>query len=111
MTELHELPLASRLVDDEIRRWLDRKLGLQRATYGDGEAAQRAAVDHTRHLALDNYSYALTPKILDVLKRAGQLKTPLQFTDSEIDIAAQALHADNCSDDYSGDPFAMQGDM
>src|SRR5262245_3845085 len=110
--EIHVLPLVNRLVDDEIRRWLDRHLGLQQAGYGEPEAPMRAAVEQSRHLHLDNYDYALTPKILDALRRAGQLKGPLQFTDEQVEAAARALHEDNCfGEDYSGDPFAVEGDM
>jgi hypothetical protein len=66
----HWQPLAERLVDAEIRGWLDTHLGLLKAQTSDG-SAERKIVDQARHLHLDGYSTQLTPKILDALRRAG----------------------------------------
>ncbi|WP_405747892.1 hypothetical protein [Streptomyces canus] len=70
----HDFPLAERLVNNLIRKWLDTQLGIELAGCGKGtsdERAARKALDQARHLALSNYPYALTPKILDELTRAG----------------------------------------
>jgi hypothetical protein len=70
LNEIHELPLANRLVDAAIREWLDRKLDLQFAQYADGSPEWKA-LDQARHVALGGYTYDLTPKVLDALRRAG----------------------------------------
>jgi hypothetical protein len=70
--ELHDLPLANRLVDGEVRAWLDTHLGLLLAQTSDG-SPERKIVEQARHLSLDGYSYQLTPKILDALRRAALL--------------------------------------
>lgn len=70
----HDFPLAERLINDLIRKWLNTQLGIEQAGYGDAtpeEQAARKAIDQARYLALANYSTALTPKILDQLRRAG----------------------------------------
>lgn len=72
LNEIHELPLANRLVDAEIRGWLDRKFGLQLAQHADGSPEWKA-LDQARHVALDGYTYDLTPAILEALRRAGLL--------------------------------------
>jgi hypothetical protein len=72
LNEIHDLPLANRLVDDEIRNWLDTHLGLLAAQTSD-DSPERKIVDQARHLHLDNYWYVLTPKILDALRRADLL--------------------------------------
>ncbi|KFG02579.1 hypothetical protein IQ62_01145 [Streptomyces scabiei] len=74
--QAHELPLADRLVTDHIRRWLNTAIATELAGYGDlnpEEQAARKAVEQVRHLALADYSYALVPRILDDLRRAGLL--------------------------------------
>jgi hypothetical protein len=75
----HELPLADRLVTDHIRKWLDTAIATELAGYGKltpEERAARKAVEQVRHLALADYSYALVPRILDELRRAGLLSEP-----------------------------------
>ncbi|MFJ1667405.1 hypothetical protein ACIOK4_13650 [Streptomyces bottropensis] len=72
----HDFPLAERLVNELIRKWLDTQLGIELAGCGDAtpeEQAVRKAIDQIRHLALANYRDALTPKILDELRRSGLL--------------------------------------
>jgi hypothetical protein len=72
----HEMPLAERLVKDRVKTWLDTALAIELAGYGDITAEERAArkaVDQVKHLALADYSYALVPRIVDDLRRAGLL--------------------------------------
>lgn len=74
--DAHDYPLADRLVCDRIGRWLKTALDTEMAGYGEltpEEKAARKAVEQVRHLALADYSYALVPKILDDLRRAGLL--------------------------------------
>ena len=73
LNDRHFLPLAGRLVNDEIRQWLDTHLGLLAAQTSD-DSPERKVVDRARHLSLAGYDTQLTPKILDVLARAGLLK-------------------------------------
>ncbi|QQM45240.1 hypothetical protein [Streptomyces liliifuscus] len=75
----HDFPLADRLVIDRIKQWLDTALATELAGYGTTdprEVAARKAVDQMRHLALADYRYALVPKILDDLRRAGLMAPP-----------------------------------
>lgn len=77
--DAHDFPLADRLVDDLIKKWLDTAIATELAGHGNTtpeERAARRAIEQVRHLALADYSYALTPKILDELRRAGLLSTP-----------------------------------
>jgi hypothetical protein len=77
--ELHELPLANRIIDELVRDYLDRAAGIAYAGTGeatDEERGARKAIAEMRHLHLDSYPYALTPKILDALRRAGLLRAP-----------------------------------
>jgi len=72
----HEAPLAERLVQDRVKRWLDTALAIELAGYGDLDAEERAArkaVEQVKHLALADYPYALVPRIIDDLRRAGLL--------------------------------------
>jgi hypothetical protein len=73
---VHEMPLAERLVQDRVKTWLDTALAIELAGYGDlndEERAARRAVEQVKHLALADYSYALVPRIIDDLRRAGLL--------------------------------------
>jgi hypothetical protein len=72
LNEIHELPLANRLVDAEIRGWLDRKFALQFAQYAE-DSPECKALEQARYVALDGYTYYLTLPILDALRRAGLL--------------------------------------
>lgn len=77
----HDLSLAERLVNDLIKSWLNTQLGIELAGYGDATSEQRSArnaIHQARHLALSNYRDALTPKILDELKRAGLLTSQVE---------------------------------
>jgi hypothetical protein len=67
--DIHAEPLANRLIDAEIRQWLDRYLGVAEAAAGSDAA--RRVIEQVRHLHLANYFYTLTPAILDALRRAG----------------------------------------
>ena len=72
----HEAPLAERLVEDRVKRWLNTALAIELAGYGDLNAEERAArkaVEQVKHLALADYPYALVPRIVDDLRRAGLL--------------------------------------
>jgi hypothetical protein len=72
----HEAPLAERLVQDRVKRWLDTALAIELAGYGHLTAEERAArkaVEQVKHLALADYPYALVPRIVDDLRRAGLL--------------------------------------
>ncbi|MFD8577416.1 hypothetical protein ACFV1H_19035 [Streptomyces virginiae] len=74
--DAHDFPLATRLVNDLIEKWLDTATAIELAGRGDltpEERAARQAIEQMRDLALADYSYALTPKILDHLRRAGLL--------------------------------------
>lgn len=72
LNEIHDLPLASRLVDAEIRNWLDTHLGIL-AAQTDDDSPEWKIVEQARHLNLAEFSVQLTPRILDVLRRAGLL--------------------------------------
>ncbi|NUS25085.1 MAG: hypothetical protein HOV92_12795 [Streptomyces sp.] len=72
----HEAPLAERLIHDRVKAWLDTALATELAGYGDltgEERAARKAVEQVKHLALADYPYALVPRIVDDLRRAGLL--------------------------------------
>lgn len=72
----HEAPLAERLVQGRVKTWLDTALAIELAGYGDLNAEERAArkaVEQVKHLALADYPYALVPRIVDDLRRAGLL--------------------------------------
>lgn len=69
--DIHGLPLASRVVDDVVRAWLDTQLGLAEAAMDTDD--KRQAVIACRWLHLAGYSYQVTPRILDALRRAGLL--------------------------------------
>ncbi|MEU5322910.1 hypothetical protein AB0G67_40100 [Streptomyces sp. NPDC021056] len=72
----HEAPLAERLVQDRVKAWLNTALAIELAGYGDltpEERAARKAVEQVKHLALADYPYALVPRIVDDLRRAGLL--------------------------------------
>lgn len=74
--EMHELPLAYRLVDEAVAEWLRTHLDLARAGHGDAtpiERAKQRMIDEIQYLALAGFSYQLTPAILDALGRAGLL--------------------------------------
>lgn len=74
--EAHETPLAERLVQDRVRTWLNAALATELAGYGDLTAEERAArkaVEQVKHLALADYPYALVPRIVSDLRRAGLL--------------------------------------
>jgi hypothetical protein len=75
--EIHELPLAGRLIDDLVCEFLDLATALAREAAPNDE--RRKAIREMRHLRLDGYSYQLTPKILDALTRAGLLLSPEQL--------------------------------
>ena len=68
MDEIHEMPLSSRLAEDAIREWLDRRTATALAAC---EPEARQGIEQMRYLHLDDYSYTLVPRILDELKRAG----------------------------------------
>ncbi|NUS82747.1 MAG: hypothetical protein HOY75_08335 [Streptomyces sp.] len=72
--EAHEMPLAERLIRGRVKTWLDTGLAIELAGYGDlnpEERAARKAVEQVKHLALADYTYALVPRIIDDLRRAG----------------------------------------
>lgn len=74
--DAHEMPLADRLIQDRVKTWLDTALAIELAGYGDLDAEERAArkaVEQVKHLALADYPYALVPRIIDDLRRAGLL--------------------------------------
>lgn len=74
--EAHEMPLAERLVLDRVKAWLNTGLAIELAGYGNltpEEHAARRAVEQVKHLALADYPYALVPRIVDDLRRAGLL--------------------------------------
>jgi hypothetical protein len=73
----HERPLASRIVTDEITRWIRTNLAIEAASIGTTtpeERAARAAIDQAQNLALAGVDYRLTPHLLDALRRAGCLR-------------------------------------
>ncbi|MCX4885950.1 hypothetical protein [Streptomyces sp. NBC_00847] len=72
----HEEPLADRLIHDRIKKWLNTALATELAGYGELAAEERAArkaVEQVKYLALADYPYALVPRIVDDLRRAGLL--------------------------------------
>ena len=74
--EAHDLPLADRIVDDLIGEYIRTGCDIARAATGDGspeEVAAQKAIDQVQHLHLAGWTYRLTPKILDALRRAGLL--------------------------------------
>lgn len=73
--EIHQMPLPERLVDAEIRDWLDLKFGLLLAQVTEADPEWKI-LKQARHVQLDGYSYDLTPRILNALRRAGLLGIP-----------------------------------
>jgi hypothetical protein len=74
--EIHSVPLLNRLIDEQIREWLDTRTSIALATVGDigqFELGQKAGIVQMRHLHLDNYSYTLVARIIEHLDRAGLL--------------------------------------
>lgn len=65
-------PLANRLIEDRIRRWLKLNLAYADATCATGEA--RGGVLNARS-HLEEFWIELVPGIVDDLKRAGLLKS------------------------------------
>lgn len=70
-----DLPLADRLVNATIGKWLDTKLGLAEAAVGE-DSPLIAGLERARD-ALSGHWYQLTPRILDELRRAGLLHEEL----------------------------------
>ena len=66
------MPLANRIVDDLIRRWVKGGIGFADATSDTEE--HREGVQHAA-AHLDEHSVHLVPDIVDALRRAGLLKT------------------------------------
>lgn len=71
--EVHDLPLANRLIEAVILDWLNAATVIALASRGElgTEPAERKAIEEMRHLHLADYSYAVAPKIVDQLRRAG----------------------------------------
>lgn len=79
--EVHETPLANRIIDDLIGEYITTHTGLAAAGYGhltDHDKGAQEAIDAVLNLHLAGWTYALTPRIVDALKRAGLLATPAQ---------------------------------
>jgi hypothetical protein len=73
---VHDLPLADRLVNDEIHEWLSIAFATARAgcgTYNDYERGGQYMIDEIENLHLADYTYTLTPSILSALRRADLL--------------------------------------
>lgn len=66
-----EDPLANRLIDDLIRRWVNTNIGFADATSSTEEI--RKGVQHAAS-HLDEHWVHLVPDIVDALRRAGLLK-------------------------------------
>jgi hypothetical protein len=66
-------PLANRLIEDQIRKWLKLNLAYADATCSTEDVRQgvRKAGSH-----LDEFWIELVPGIVDSLQRAGLLKCP-----------------------------------
>lgn len=74
--EAHDLPLADRIVSDLIGDYIGTAADVALATFGDINEYERGArqgIEQMRYLHLSGWDYALTPKILDALRRAGPL--------------------------------------
>jgi hypothetical protein len=86
--EAHESPLADRIIEQAIREWLNTATAITLAANGnppinDYERGVAQGVEQMRHLHLDNYWYALVPKITDQLRRAGLLSpNEVEFDDT-----------------------------
>ena len=79
--EAHEVPLADRIMEQAIREWLNTATATALAGNGnppinDYERGFKQGVEQMRHLHLDNYWYALVPKVTDQMRRAGLLAQP-----------------------------------
>jgi len=76
--EVHDLPLADRLVNDIIREWLDTAFAVANCTvdpeFSEVERGKALAFDEMQYGRLNNYWYAVTPKIVDALRRAGKME-------------------------------------
>ena len=73
--EIHETPLAERIIGDEVARWLETGFATALAglnNLGD-EAARRAGIEEMQYLHLSGHDYELVPRIVDALTRAGLL--------------------------------------
>jgi hypothetical protein len=74
----HETPLATRIAEEAVRRWLDARTGVALAAAGTGDVSEyergvRQGIEHMRYLHLDNYWYTVVPQVLDEFRRAGLL--------------------------------------
>lgn len=69
--DLHEYPLAERLIRDVLVEWLTTRLAIAKAAAPSEEA--RNMVDQVAHLHLAGTEYSVVPQIVDVLVRAGLL--------------------------------------
>jgi hypothetical protein len=79
--EAHEVPLADRIMEQTIREWLNTATAIALAANGnppidDYERGVKQGIEHMRHGHLDNYWYALVPKVIDQMRRAGLLAQP-----------------------------------
>lgn len=74
--EVHHMPLPNRLAEAVIRDWLDAATNTALASRGElgTEPAECKAIEEMRHLHLADYSYAVVPKLLNELRKAGLLK-------------------------------------
>lgn len=75
--EAHELPIINRLIEVEVRAWLDTGLSIAAASFGgdtaEYEHAGREAIEQVRYLHLAGADHTLVPRIIDALRRAGLL--------------------------------------
>lgn len=72
----HERPLAARIVNDLIRKFITNACDIASAGTGAWTAEEQAkqrAIAEMRNLHLAGWHYRLTPQILDALCRAGLL--------------------------------------
>src|SRR4051794_21824589 len=68
--EVHDLPLAHRLINEAVGTWLDTHLRIAECAC---EPEEQAILNRVRHLHLAGFDYQVTPKLVEQLQRAGLL--------------------------------------
>jgi hypothetical protein len=74
--EAHDVPLADRLVEGVISRWLASATAIGLAANGNPPVSEyergvSQGIEHMAYSHLANYPYTVVPQILDELRRAG----------------------------------------
>ena len=68
--EVHDLPLAHRLINEAVGTWLNTHLSIAACA---SEPEEQAAINRIRYLHLSGFDSKVTPKLVEQLQRAGLL--------------------------------------